>query len=62
MPNRKVDTMNLKSFFDLENVVFSREDLETPYEDKPTDIIFIKENLPYKKNSTKQTLERRKKS
>ena len=54
--------MDLKSFFNLENVVFSREDLETPYEDKPTDIIFIKENLPYKKNSTKQTLEKRKKS
>ena len=36
--------MDLKSFFDLEKVVFSKEDLEAPYEDKPTDSIFIKEN------------------
>ena len=41
--------MNLKSFFDLEKVVFSREDLEAPYEDKPTDIIFIKKTYPTKK-------------
>ena len=41
--------MDLKSFFDLKKVVFSKEDLEAPYEDKPTDSIFIKENLPYKK-------------
>ena len=43
--------MNLKSFFDLKKVVFSKEELEAPYEDKPTDIIFIKENLPYKKRT-----------
>ena len=36
--------MNLKSFFDLEKVTFSKEELEVPYEDEPTDIIFIKEN------------------
>lgn len=43
--------MNLKSFFDLEKVIFSKEELEAPYKDKPTDIIFIKENLPYKKRT-----------
>ena len=36
--------MDLKSFFDLEKVVFSKDELEAPYEDTPTDIIFIKEN------------------
>lgn len=36
--------MDLKSFFDLEKVVFSKEDLEAPYENEPTDVIFIREN------------------
>ena len=36
--------MNLKSFFDLEKVVFSKEELEEPYEDKSNDVIFIREN------------------
>ena len=36
--------MGLKSFFDLEKVGFSKEDLEAPYEDKPTNIIFSREN------------------
>lgn len=26
--------MNLKSFFELENVIFSKEELEAPYENK----------------------------
>lgn len=36
--------IDLKSFFELEKVVFSRDELEAPYEDKPTDIIFIRKN------------------
>ena len=44
--------MNLKSFFDLEKVVFSKEELEAPYEDKPTDIIFIRENNSYENKPT----------
>lgn len=39
--------MNLKSFFDLEKVTFSKEELEAPYENKPTDVIFIRENSSY---------------
>lgn len=45
--------MNLKSFFDLEKVVFNKEELEAPYEDKPTDVIFIRENQPYENHSHK---------
>lgn len=38
--------MDLKSFFDLEKVVFSNEELEAPYEDELADVIFIrKDNL-----------------
>lgn len=40
--------MDLKSFFDLEKVVFNNEKLEAPYEDKPTDVIFIRNSNPYK--------------
>lgn len=36
--------MNFKSFFDLEKVIFSRDELKAPYEDKPIDIIFSREN------------------
>lgn len=36
--------MDLKSFFDLKKVIFSRDELETPYKDKPTDVIFHREN------------------
>ena len=36
--------MDLKSFFDLEKVVFSKDKLKAPYENKPTDIIFSREN------------------
>lgn len=32
--HRKAKTMNLKSFFELENVIFSKEELEAPYENK----------------------------
>ena len=41
--------MNLKSFFDLEKVVFSKEELEEPYEDKSNDVIFIREDNSYEK-------------
>lgn len=34
--------MDLKSFFDLEKIVFSKEELEEPYEDKSNDVIFIR--------------------
>ena len=44
MLNRKAKLMDIKSFFDLEKVVFSNEELEAPYENEPTDVIFIKEN------------------
>ena len=44
--------MDLKSFFDLEKVVFNKEELEAPYEDKPTDIIFIRKDHLYENNST----------
>ena len=43
--------MDLKSFFDLEKVVFSNEELEAPYEDnnssksKPANVIFSRDNL-----------------
>ena len=37
--------MDLKSFFDLEKVVFSKDKLKAPYENIPTDIIFSRENL-----------------
>lgn len=36
--------MDLKSFFDLEKVVFNNEKLEAPCENEPTDVIFIREN------------------
>ena len=42
--------MDLKSFFDLEKIVLSNEELEAPYEDKPTDVIFIRENNSYEDN------------
>ena len=44
MLNRKASTMDLKSFFDLEKVVFSKEEFEALYENEPTDVIFIREN------------------
>lgn len=44
--------MNLKSFFDLEKVVFSKKELEAPCEDKPTDVIFIRKNNSYKEKPT----------
>lgn len=44
--------MNLKSFFDLEKVVFNKEELEEPYEDKSNNVIFIKENNSYENNSS----------
>lgn len=44
--------MNLKSFFDLEKVVFSKEELEAPYEDELADVIFIRKNNSYENNST----------
>lgn len=44
--------MDLKSFFDLEKVVFSRDELEAPYEDKPTNIIFSRKNNSSKNEST----------
>lgn len=37
--------MDLKSFFDLEKVVFSNEKLKTPYENEPTDVIFNRNDL-----------------
>lgn len=40
--------MDLKSFFDLEKVVFSKEELKTPYEDEPTSVIFIRNSNPHK--------------
>lgn len=40
--------MNIKSFFDLEKVVFSRDELEAPYEDEPTSVIFIRNSNPHK--------------
>lgn len=40
--------MNLKSFFDLEKVVFSKEELKTPYKNEPTDVIFSRDNNSYK--------------
>lgn len=42
--------MDLKLFFDLEKVIFSNEELEAPYENEPTDVIFIRENNPYEDN------------
>lgn len=44
--------MDLKSFFDLEKIVFSNEELEDPYENEPTDVIFIREDNSYENNST----------
>jgi hypothetical protein len=44
--------MDLKSFFDLKKVVFSKKELEEPYEDKSNDVIFIKEDNSYENNST----------
>lgn len=49
--------MDLKSFFDLEKVVFSKEELEAPYEDKPTNVIFRRENNPHENKSTKTNLQ-----
>lgn len=34
MLNRKATKMNLKSFFNLKKVIFSKENLEAPYENK----------------------------
>ena len=50
--------MDLKSFFDLKKVVFSKEELEEPYEDKSNDIIFIRENNSYENNSTSPIFDR----
>lgn len=36
--------MDLKWFFDLEKIIFSKENLEAPYENKPTDVIVSREN------------------
>lgn len=47
--------MDLKSFFDLEKVVFSKEKLKTPYEDEPTSVIFIRNSNPHKDKSTNFT-------
>lgn len=44
--------MDLKSFFDLEKVVFSKEELEEPYEDKSNDVIFIREDNSYENQPT----------
>ena len=44
--------MDLKSFFDLEKVVFSNEELEDPYEDELADVIFIRKNNSYNNKST----------
>lgn len=41
--------MDLKSFFDLEKVIFSKEELEDPYEDELTDLIFLRDDNLYKK-------------
>ena len=46
--------MNLKSFFNLEKVVFSNEELEAPYENEPTDVIFIRNDLQKLKKEEKQ--------
>lgn len=50
--------MDLKSFFDLKKIVFSKEELEEPYEDKSNDIIFIREDNSYENNSTSPTFNR----
>ena len=34
--------MNIKSFFDIEKVVFSNKELEALYEDELADVIFIR--------------------
>lgn len=44
--------MDLKSFFDLKKVVFSKEELKAPYEDEPTSVIFIRDNNPYEEKPT----------
>jgi hypothetical protein len=51
--------MDLKSFFDLEKVIFSKEDLEIPYKSHAQkDIIFNKENLddPYQSHPQKDVI------
>lgn len=50
--------MDLKSFFDLEKVIFSKEELEEPYEDKSNDVIFIREDNSYENNSTSPIFDR----
>lgn len=50
--------MDLKSFFDLEKIVFSKEKLDAPYENELANIIFIREDNSYENNSTSPAFNR----